>query len=152
LAAVLSGLIDFVLAFGMLLVLMPFYGVGLSVRILCIPFFALLTVTTALGVALWLSALNVEYRDVRHAVPFLTQLWLFATPVAYPSSLLSEPWRTVYALNPMVGVVEGFRWALLNVGSAPGPMLAVSTLASLTLLGGGAYYFRRLERTFADRI
>jgi lipopolysaccharide transport system permease protein len=152
LAAVLSGLIDFVLAFGMLLVLMPFYGVGLSARILCIPFFALLTVTTALGVALWLSALNVEYRDVRHAVPFLTQLWLFATPVAYPSSLLSEPWRTVYALNPMVGVVEGFRWALLNVGSAPGPMLAVSTLASLTLLGGGAYYFRRLERTFADRI
>src|SRR5262249_40924153 len=115
-----------------------------------IPLFVCLTITTALGVSLWLSALNVEYRDVRYTVPFLTQFWLFATPVAYPSSLLSEPWRTLYGLNPMVGVVEGFRWALLNIGSAPGAMMAVSGLASVVILVGGAYYFRRLERTFAD--
>lgn len=152
LASVLSGIIDFLLAFAVLLVLMPWYGVSLSFRALCAPLFVLLAVITALGVALWLSALNVEYRDVRHTVPFLTQFWLFATPVVYPSSLLSEPWRTLYGVNPMVGVVEGFRWAFLNVGSAPGPMIAVSTLASLILLVGGAYYFRRLERTFADRI
>jgi lipopolysaccharide transport system permease protein len=105
---------------------------------------------TALGVGLWLSALNVQYRDVRYAVPFLVQVWLFATPIAYPSSLLKEPWRTLYAINPMVGVVEGFRWALLGADTAPGPMIAVSALASLVILAGGALYFRRMERTFAD--
>lgn len=152
LASVLSGIVDFALAFGVLLIMMAGYSVGVSLRLLWVPIFVLLTLTTALGVALWLSALNVEYRDVRYAVPFLTQFWLFATPVAYPSSLLSEPWRTLYGLNPMVGVVEGFRWALLNIGSAPGSMLAVSSLASVILLVGGAYYFRRLERTFADRV
>ncbi len=152
LASVLSGIVDFLLAFAVLILLMVWYGVGFSPRLFWVPLFFLLAVTTALAVALWLSALNVEYRDVRHSVPFLTQFWLFATPVAYPSSLLSEPWRTIYGLNPMVGVVEGFRWALLNTESAPGPMLAVSSLASLTLLVGGAYYFRRLERTFADRV
>jgi lipopolysaccharide transport system permease protein len=152
LASVLSGIVDFTLAFGVLLLLMLGYGVGFSQRLLWIPLFVLLTMTTALAVALWLSALNVEYRDVRHTVPFLTQFWLFATPVAYPSSLLSEPWRTVYGLNPMVGVVEGFRWSLLSTGSAPGSMLAVSCLASAGLLVGGAYYFRRLERTFADLV
>lgn len=152
LASVLSGIVDFFLAFAVLLVLMPWYGVSFSARLLYIPFFFLLALTTALAVALWLSALNVEYRDVRYTVPFLTQFWLFATPVAYPSSLLSEPWRTIYGINPMVGVVEGFRWALLNTGSAPGPIVGVSSLAALTLLVGGAYYFRRLERTFADRI
>jgi lipopolysaccharide transport system permease protein len=152
LAAVVAGIVDFALAFGVLLVLMPWYGMALSVRVLWIPLFVVLTMMTALGVALWLAALNVEYRDVRYTVPFLTQFWLFATPVAYPSSLLDEPWRTVYALNPMVGVVEGFRWALLNVGSAPGPLFATSALASLALLIGGSFYFRRLERTFADRV
>jgi lipopolysaccharide transport system permease protein len=152
LASVLSGIVDFALAFGVLLVLMVGYNMGFSLRLVWIPLFVLLTITTALGVSLWLSALNVEYRDVRYTVPFLTQFWLFATPVAYPSSLLSEPWRTVYGLNPMVGVVEGFRWALLNSGSAPGSMMAVSGLASVVLLAGGAYYFRRLERTFADRV
>ena len=152
LASVLSGIVDFALAFGVLLIMMVGYNVGFSLRLLWIPLFVLLTITTALGVSLWLSALNVEYRDVRYTVPFLTQFWLFATPVAYPSSLLSEPWRTVYGLNPMVGVVEGFRWALLNIGSAPGSMMAVSGLASVVLLAGGAYYFRRLERTFADRV
>ena len=152
LAGVLSGVVDFALAFGVLLTMMVGYRVAFTVKILVIPLFVLLAVTTALGVALWLSALNVEYRDVRYLVPFLTQFWLFATPVAYPSSLLPEPWRTVYGVNPMVGVVEGFRWALLDTGSAPGPMLAVSALMSLVVLVGGAYNFRRLERTFADRI
>lgn len=152
LASVLSGIVDFLFAFAVLLVLMPWYGVSLSLRLFFVPLFVLLAVITALAVALWLSALNVEYRDARYTVPFLTQFWLFATPVAYPSSLLSEPWRTVYSLNPMVGVVEGFRWALLNSGSAPGMMIGVSSLAALTLLIGGAFYFRRLERTFADRV
>jgi lipopolysaccharide transport system permease protein len=152
LASALSGIVDFALAFGVLLIMMAGYSVGFSLRLLWVPLFGLLTMTTALGVALWLSALNVEYRDVRYVVPFLTQFWLFATPVAYPSSLLSEPWRTVYGLNPMAGVVEGFRWALLNTGSAPGPMLVVSSLVSVVLVVGGAYYFRRLERTFADRV
>jgi lipopolysaccharide transport system permease protein len=110
----------------------------------------LLSLVTALGVGLWLSALNVEYRDVRYTIPFLTQLWLFATPIAYPSSLLSEPWRTLYGLNPMVGVVEGFRWALLGTDTAPGPIIIVSSLASVAILIGGAFYFRRMEKTFAD--
>jgi lipopolysaccharide transport system permease protein len=152
LASVLSGVVDFLFAFAVLLAMMPWYGVGISVRLLFVPLFVLLAITTALGVALWLSAFNVEYRDARYTVPFLTQFWMFATPVAYPSSLLSEPWRTVYSLNPMVGVVEGFRWALLHAGPAPGPMFLVSSLASLALLVGGAFYFRRLERTFADRV
>jgi lipopolysaccharide transport system permease protein len=94
--------------------------------------------------------LNVQFRDVRYTIPFLTQAWLFVTPIAYPSSLLSEPWRTLYGLNPMAGVVEGFRWALLGTDTAPGPMLLVSALVALALLVGGAYYFRRMEQTFAD--
>jgi lipopolysaccharide transport system permease protein len=103
-----------------------------------------------LGVGLWLAALNVQYRDVCHVVPFLTQFWMFCTPIAYPSSLLTEPWRTVYAVNPMVGVVEGFRWALLGSDTAPGPMLAVSSLVAVGILIGGTFYFVRMERTFAD--
>jgi lipopolysaccharide transport system permease protein len=151
-ASVLSGIIDLLLASGVLVVLMAWYGIGFSLKLLWVPGLVLQAIVTALAVALWLSALNVEYRDVRYTVPFLTQLWLFATPVAYPSSLLEEPWRTIYGLNPMVGVVEGFRWALLQTGSAPGPMAVVSGLVSIALLIGGAYYFRRLERTFADRV
>jgi lipopolysaccharide transport system permease protein len=120
------------------------------VNVIWLPFFVLLTLVTSLGVGLWLSALNVQFRDVRYAVPFLTQFWLFSTPIAYPSSLLSEPWRTVYALNPMVGVVEGFRWALLGTQTRPGPMIIVSSLAALVILIGGAFYFRRMEKTFAD--
>jgi len=150
LAAVLSGVVDFLLAFVMLVVMMLYFGVPPSFRILWLPLFVLLTLVTALAVALWLSALNVHYRDVRFVVPFLLQVWLFATPIAYPSSLLAEPWRTLYGLNPMVGVVEGFRWALLDVPTAPGPMIGVSVLVTLGLLVSGAYYFRRMEKTFAD--
>jgi lipopolysaccharide transport system permease protein len=101
-------------------------------------------------VGLWLSALNVQFRDVRYTVPFLTQFWLFASPIAYPSSLLSEPWRTLYGINPMVGVVEGFRWALLGTDTAPGPIVIVSSVVTLMLLVSGAFYFRRMEKTFAD--
>jgi lipopolysaccharide transport system permease protein len=150
LAAVLSGVIDFALAFLVLIGLMLFYGMVPTLAVLLLPLFGLLAMITALSVALWLSALNVEYRDVRYVVPFLTQFWLFATPIAYPSSLLSEPWRTLYGINPMVGVVEGFRWTLLGAGSPPGAMLIVSSVVALALLVGGAFYFRRMEATFAD--
>ena len=149
-ASVISGLVDFLIAFAVLVLLMTWYGIGLSLKILWLPVFVLHAVITALAVALWLSALNVQYRDVRYTVPFLTQFWLFATPVAYPSSLLSPGWRVAYGLNPMVGVVEGFRWALLDTGPAPGLMPVISGLVSVVLLVGGAFYFQRLERTFAD--
>ena len=148
-SAVLSGLVDFCLAFSVLLGMMAYYSVSPTPAVCLLPLFLLLAVTTALGIGLWLSALNVEYRDVRYVVPFITQFWLFATPVVYPSSLLSQPWRTLYGLNPMVGVVEGFRWALLGA-NPPGSMIAVSTLVSVVLVVSGAFYFRRMERTFAD--
>ncbi len=150
LSTVISGLIDFALTFLVLLLMMLYYGVMPTVHVLWLPFFLLLALIASLGVGLWLSALNVEYRDVRYVVPFITQFWMFATPIAYPSSLLSEPWRTIYGLNPMVGVVEGFRWALLRSGAAPGPMIAVSAAASLIILIGGAFYFTRMEKNFAD--
>jgi lipopolysaccharide transport system permease protein len=150
LAPVLGGLVDFAIAFLVLLGMMWFYGIMPGIEILAVIPLLLLTLVTALGVGLWLSALNVQYRDVRYTLPFLVQAWLFATPIAYPSSLLDAPWRTVYALNPMVGVVEGFRWALLGADTAPGPMILVSATASLVILAGGALYFRRMERTFAD--
>jgi lipopolysaccharide transport system permease protein len=149
-SGVISGVVDFVLAFAVLLAMMLYFGIVPTWKVVWLPLFALLAVVTALGVGLWLSAMNAQYRDVRYAVPFLTQFWLFATPVAYPSSLLSEPWRTVYALNPMVGVVEGFRWALLGTATTPGSMMLVSATASLLILVTGAFYFRRMEKTFAD--
>jgi lipopolysaccharide transport system permease protein len=149
-AAVVSGVVDFALAFGVLLVLMVFYGFLPDARVLWIFPLLGLALMTSLGVGLWLSALNVQYRDVRHTVPFITQFWLLATPIAYPSSLLEEPWRTLYGLNPMVGVVEGFRWALLGTDTAPGLMLLVSAVVSLLILVGGALYFQRMERSFAD--
>jgi lipopolysaccharide transport system permease protein len=151
-STVLSGVVDFALAFVVLFGMMLYYGVVPTVNVLWLPLFLLLALVTALGVGLWLSALNVKYRDVRYIVPFITQFWMFATPIAYSSSLLSEPWRTIYGLNPMVGVVEGFRWALLGTNTAPGPIIAVSSLAALIILIGGAFYFRRLEKTFADTV
>lgn len=150
LATLLAGLVDFLLAFAVLLLLMLGYGLRPGLNVLWLPLFLLLSVITALGVSLWLSALNVEFRDVRYAVPFLTQFWMFATPIAYSSSLLPEPWRTIYALNPMVGVVEGFRWALLGTNNKPGLMVLVSALVAVVLLVSGAFYFRRMEKNFAD--
>jgi len=150
LASVLSGVVDFALAFIVLLAMMLYYGLAPTLNVLWLPLFVLLALVTSLGVGLWLSALNVEYRDVRYVVPFITQFWLLATPIAYPSSLLHEPWRTIYGLNPMVGVVEGFRWALLRTNTAPGPIIAVSSTAALLILITGAFYFRRMEKTFAD--
>ena len=149
-ATVLAGAVDFAVAFVLLVGLMLYYGVPVSPRMLWIVPYSVLALATALGVGFWLSALNVKYRDVRYTVPFLVQLWLFATPIAYPSTLLGEPWRTVYGINPMVGVVEGFRWALLGTGTGPGAMVGVSAVVALLLMVSGAVYFRRMEQTFAD--
>jgi lipopolysaccharide transport system permease protein len=151
-STVLSGVVDFAVAFLVLLVMMLYYGMIPTVRIFYLPLFLLLALITSLGVSLWLSALSVEYRDVPYVTPFIVQFWLFATPIAYSSRLLSNGWRTLYGLNPMVGVVEGFRWALLDTNTGPGPVIIVSALAALIILVGGAFYFRRLERTFADRV
>ncbi|MCC7124235.1 MAG: ABC transporter permease [Acidobacteria bacterium] len=150
LATVLSGVVDFCIAFVVLIGLMAVYGVVPTANIVWLPALLLLALCTALGVGLWLSALNVQYRDVKYVVPFLVQFWMLATPIAYPSSMIPEPWRTVYGINPMSGVIEGFRWALLGTDSPPGMMLAVSVAVSVSLLVGGAFYFKRLERTFAD--
>jgi len=149
-AAVFSGIVDFVLAFIVLFGMMLYFGIVPTINVIWLPFLLMLALITSLGVALWLSAMNVQFRDVRYIIPFLTQFWLFATPIAYPSSLLSEPWRTLYGINPMVGVVEGFRWALLGTETSPGPIIIVSSLVALALLIGGAFYFRRMEKTFAD--
>jgi lipopolysaccharide transport system permease protein len=149
-SAVLGGLIDFAIAFVILLAMMAYYGIVPGIAIVTLPLFILLAVMTALGVGLWLSALNVQYRDVRYTIGFLTQFWLFATPVAYPSSLVPAKWRALYGLNPMAGVVEGFRWALLGKSDPPGALLVVSIIAVVLLLVGGLYYFRRMEQTFAD--
>ena len=150
LSSILSGLVDFGLAFCLLLVIMAYYRVAPSATSLWLPLLVLLAAVTSLGVGLWLSALNVEFRDIKHTLPFLTQMWMFGTPIAYPSSMLPAKWRILYGLNPMVGVVEGFRWALLGTGTRPEPMILVSSLAAVFLLVSGAYYFRRMERTFAD--
>lgn len=201
-STVLGGVVDFALAFLVLLLMMVYYGITPTWHVIFLPFLLLLAFTTSLGVGLWLSAMNVRYRDIRYAVPFLVQFWMFASPIAYPSSMLNEPWRTVYGINPMVGVVEGFRWALVGqhkaetvasdasqttadpgltyvpmdpaadtrladsvelVASqslevieardrtpAPGPIIAVSTMVSLLILVSGAFYFRRMEKSFAD--
>lgn len=150
LASVFSGIVDFLLAFVVLVAMMLYYGVVPTLNAAYLPLFLLLALVASLGVGLWLSALNVKYRDVRYVVPFITQFWLFVTPIAYPSSLLHQPWRTIYGLNPMVGVVEGFRWALLGTQTAPGPIIAASSAAAVLILVTGAFYFRRMEKTFAD--
>jgi lipopolysaccharide transport system permease protein len=149
-AAVLTGLVDLAIAGTVLIGMMLVYGILPTPTIVWVAPLLVLAFVTSLGVGLWLSALNVRYRDVRSIVPFLLQIWLFATPIAYPSSLISEPWRTLSALNPMVGVVEGIRWALLDADTAPGPLIVVSFAVALVVLVGGAAYFRRVEGTFAD--
>jgi len=150
-ASILAGVVDFALAFSVLLVMMVWYGIMPTLNVLWLPLLFLLAFCTALGISLWLSAMNVRYRDVRYITPFLVQAWMFMTPVVYPATLIENPLvRAAYALNPMVGVVEGFRWALLGMNTAPGPMIAVSACAALLMLVSGVAYFRRMERDFAD--
>ncbi len=175
-SSVVSPLVDFALAFAVLIGMIVFFSVvptmtqivwepgtleigfvpavsaiPITANVIWLPFFLALAFMTALAVGLWLSAMNVQFRDVHYMVPFLTQFWMFATPIAYPASLITNNIaRMIYSLNPMVGVVEGFRWALLGTDTQPGPMIVVSTLAALALLIGGAFYFRRMEKTFAD--
>jgi lipopolysaccharide transport system permease protein len=149
-STIFAGLVDFIFAFLVLVLMMLYFEVAPTFNIVFLPLLLLLGLVTALGVGLWLAAINVKYRDVRHAVPFIVQFWLFCTPVAYPSSLLSEPWRTMYAINPMVGVIEGFRWALLGGKTAFGYMVMVSSCVAIVFLVSGAFYFRRVEKSFSD--
>ncbi len=151
LSAVVAGVVDFALAFLVLLALMVFYDVFLGPAVWALPLFLLLALTTALGAGLWLAAMNVAYRDVVYVMPFLVQAWLYASPVAYSATLIPEgPWRLLYGLNPMAGVVQGFRWAMLGSGQPSWGLVVASTLVSLLLLTSGALYFRRMERMFAD--
>jgi lipopolysaccharide transport system permease protein len=150
LATALSGVVDFVIAFVVLLGMMLYYGITPTINVLWLPAFLLLALVTSLGVGLWLSALNVQFRDVRYTLPFLTQVWLFSTPIAYPSSLVPEQWRALYGINPMVGVVDGFRWVLLGTDTQPGLMISVSVFVALAIFVSGLFYFRRMEKTFAD--
>lgn len=150
-ATVLSGVVDFSIAFLVLIGMMPCFGIFPSINVLFLPFFVLLAFLTSLGVGLWLSSMNVQFRDVRYVVPFLTQFWMFITPIAYPSSLIkNDILRAIYGVNPMTGVVEGFRWALLGTETSPGLMILVSAFGALTLFVSGLFYFRRMEKTFAD--
>jgi lipopolysaccharide transport system permease protein len=152
LATTLSAIVDFGISAGLLVALMLFYGVMPGVEIFWLPAFILLMLIAALGVGFWLSALNVEYRDVRHALPFVNQFWLFVTPVVYSSSLVPEQWQLLYGLNPMVGVIEGFRWALLGVGKGPSPMLTISVTIAIALFISGIIWFHRREQTFVDTL
>ena len=149
-SAVLAGLIDFGVSFLVLIGMMLYFGIVPTVAVLTLPLLIMLAIASALAVGLWLSALNVQYRDVQYTIPFLMQFWLFLTPIAYPSSLVPEKWRILYGLNPMAGVVEGFRWALLGKTNGIGSLIFVSALVVAILLFGGLVYFRRMERTFAD--
>src|SRR5208282_3849356 len=150
LSAVVSGLLDFGIAFVVFLGMMAYYRIVPSPAILLFPCFLLLAVLTALGVGLWLSALNALYRDVRYVIPFLVQFWMFASPVVYPSSLVPERWRWVYGLNPMAGVIEGFRWSLTGHGQAPGTVLIASTAMVCLAVFGGLIFFNRMEVSIAD--
>jgi homopolymeric O-antigen transport system permease protein len=159
-APILASLVDFLIGFGVLIGIMLYYHfdptssytIHLTTALLTLPLFLLLAIITTLGISLWLSALNVMYRDVGHVIPFITQVWFFITPVVYSSRAVTAKWQIVYALNPMVGVVNGFRWALIGTRNTPGLMLLASTAAALLLLVSGLFYFRNMERTFADEI
>jgi lipopolysaccharide transport system permease protein len=149
-AAVLTPAVDFLLALLLLFGMMIWFGITPTLGSLLVPFFLGIALLTALAISLWLSALNVRYRDVRHTIPFLMQLWMYASPVVYPVSLIPEKWRLVFSLNPMAGVIEGFRWGLLGKESPDFQLIVVSTLVVLTLLFAGLIFFRHMERTFAD--
>ena len=150
LSAVMSLILDFAVAFVILLLMMLFYHIVPGVAVVTLPLFLLLALMTALACGVWLSAVNIKYRDVAYVIPFLTQFWLFITPVAYPSTIIPEPWRVFYGLNPMAGVVEGFRWALLGKQQLSWDLVLISFLVVIPLLVGGLFYFRRMEHEFAD--
>jgi lipopolysaccharide transport system permease protein len=152
LSAVISPLVDLGVALPVLFGLMLYYGFGISIKMLALPLFVLLAMLSALSVGIWLCGLNAIYRDVRYAVPFIIQLWMFGSPVVYPASIVPEKWRLLYGLNPMVGVIEGFRWMLVDKGTPPNIVLTVSTLAMLILLITGIMYFRRMESFIVDRV
>jgi len=149
-SAVLSGLVDFAIGCLLLVPLMAYYRVRPGMPLLLLPVFLLLTVLMAIGAGLWLSAMNAIYRDVRYVVPFLVQFWLFASPVAYASSIVPAKWRWLYGLNPMAGIIEGFRWSLTGRGDPPGPMIIVSVAVVLVVLASGLFYFQKMESTVAD--
>jgi lipopolysaccharide transport system permease protein len=150
LSCVVAGLVDFAISFAMFIVLMIYYGIRPTAAILWFPAFLLLAMLTALGVGLWLSALNAIYRDVRYILPFLVQFWMFASPVAYPSSLVPSKWQWLYSLNPMAGVIEGFRWSLAGKGNPPGYLTLISAGIVVVVLVSGTAYFQKMERTVAD--
>jgi lipopolysaccharide transport system permease protein len=150
LASVIAGLVDFAIAFVVLIGLMFWFGIVPTLAIVTLPLFVALAVAAALSAGLWLSALNVQYRDVRYTLPFIAQVLFFVTPIVYPASTVPQKWQWAYGLNPMAGVVEGFRWALLGHRAPDVTMLAVSVAMTLLLLVGGLFYFRRMERRFAD--
>jgi len=151
-STVLAGAVDFFLSFVVLIGMMFYFGIELRWQIVWLPLFLLLTTVTALGTSLWLTSLSVKFRDVNHLVPFTIQMWMYATPIIYPSSVLPEPWRTVSGLNPLAGVVEGFRWALIGTNTKPGLVIIASALAALAVFVSGAFYFCRVEKTFADTV
>ncbi len=148
----IAPLVDFVISFVILLGMMAWYGIAPTWGVLALPLFTLLAVVTAVAVSLYLAALNVKYRDVGHAIPFLVQFWMYASPVVYSVSIIPEKWRLLYSLNPMVGVIEGFRWALLGKEQPDFAVMAMSTIVVAILLVGGLVYFKRTERVFADII
>ena len=150
--SILAGLVDFTIAFVLLIGMMFYFDIRPTVALFTLPLFLAFAVATALSIGLWLAVLNVRFRDVRYTLPFLTSFWLWATPVAYSTSLIPEKWRIIYGLNPMAGVVEGFRWAMLGKEGGLGPLVLVSVLVVAVLLSGGLMYFHRMEKTFADLV
>jgi len=152
LASILAGIVDFLIAFIVLLGMMFYYHVSPTANIWTLPLFLLLTLITALGVGLWLSALNVLYRDINYATHFITQFWMFITPIVYSSTMIPDQWKLIYSLNPMAGVVNGFRWALLGIGEPPGLDMLVSVTVAVVLLISGLFFFKRTERLFADMV
>ena len=149
-SSVLSGIIDFALSFLVLIGMMLFYGITPGISLIYLPLLLLLVFSTSLGMGLWLTAMNVQFRDVQYTVPFLVQAWMFASPIAYSSNLLTGKWKAVYGLNPMAGAIEGFRWVLLGTKALSSSQILISSIVALFLLVSGALYFRRMERTFAD--
>ncbi len=152
LANVVSPLVDFCIAFVVLLIVMAFYGIAPNVKMLVIPLLMIVAALLALSIGLWLAPINVRFRDIKHTLPFMIQIWMYASPIVYPLSMVPEQWRMLYSLNPMVGVIEGFRWAVFGQGAPNFMALGMSAIIIVILMAGGLVFFRRMERTFADVI